>query len=417
MDSQSRFYRFLRWSEKYTKTDMVYLSRGGFWLVLEQVSGSFFALLLAVAFGHLASQDAYGNYKYVLSLAAIFGAFSLTGLSTAITRAVARDYEGSLKQGLRLSLRWSGGVILLSLATALYYLFVAKNAFLGIALLLVAFFLPFTNSFSLFNAFLLGKKQFARSSIYNIIGSFLSAAALIIVLFFTNRAILFVLTYFLTAALVSIAFYLLAKKQVRNDATDPKTFTYGTHLSIMTFVATLADRIDSIVVFTLLGPASLAVYAYAIAIPEQIKTLAKNAASLSLPKFAARPIGEIRASLWRRLSILTLGITIVSVLYIFAAPYLFKVLFPVYTSAVSYSQWYAPIIILTGITAILTSVLQAHQKTRALYLITNIGSLVLIVSVGPLVYFYGVAGAIAAQGLFRATSALLSLWQFAKLAD
>jgi hypothetical protein len=33
-------YTFLRWSERHTKTDMIYLTKGGFWLTLAQVISS-----------------------------------------------------------------------------------------------------------------------------------------------------------------------------------------------------------------------------------------------------------------------------------------------------------------------------------------------------------------------------------------
>ena len=73
-------------------------------------------------------KNTYGNYKYVLSLVGILGAFSLSGINTAVIQSVAQGYEGALAQGFRLNLKYSAGIIGLSLALA----FVTGNMFLGL---------------------------------------------------------------------------------------------------------------------------------------------------------------------------------------------------------------------------------------------------------------------------------------------
>ena len=42
---KNKTYKLLRKSEKYTKTDMVYLTKGGFWLTLGQIISSTSAFL------------------------------------------------------------------------------------------------------------------------------------------------------------------------------------------------------------------------------------------------------------------------------------------------------------------------------------------------------------------------------------
>ena len=74
-------YNLLRWSEKWTKTDMIYLARGGFWLTLGQVISSLSAFLLAIAFANLLPKETYGEYKYILSIASILAIPTLTGMA------------------------------------------------------------------------------------------------------------------------------------------------------------------------------------------------------------------------------------------------------------------------------------------------------------------------------------------------
>ena len=78
----------LLWLQGYTKTDMVYLASGGFWAVFSQLVVSFGTFLLAIAFAHFVSKEAYGEYKYILSIAGILGTFTLNGLATPLIKSL-----------------------------------------------------------------------------------------------------------------------------------------------------------------------------------------------------------------------------------------------------------------------------------------------------------------------------------------
>ena len=99
--------RILNWSEKYTKTDMTYLAKGGFWLLLSQV------LLFALSFGLLwvfanyLDPEVYGQYRFFTTAVGLLAIASLPGMHTATIRAVARGYSGLLPQILHTRLRWS----------------------------------------------------------------------------------------------------------------------------------------------------------------------------------------------------------------------------------------------------------------------------------------------------------------------
>src|SRR3990167_8528791 len=120
---RNALYNFLRWTETYTKTDMLYLTKGSFWLLSGQGIGMVVSLVLAIAFANLIDPESYGNYKYVLSLAGIIGAFSLSELGTAVLRAIARGHEGTLQHAYHLSILWSTGMVLISASGGGYYLF------------------------------------------------------------------------------------------------------------------------------------------------------------------------------------------------------------------------------------------------------------------------------------------------------
>src|SRR3989344_764495 len=150
-------YRWLKRSEKITKTDMIYLAKGHFWLIVGQILSSISAFLLSIAFANLLPKEIYGSYKYVLSIAGVLSVFTLTGMSAAISQAAARGYEGGLIKALKTKIKFGLLGSVGSLGVSLYYYLNAKTE-LAVAFLIVAAFIPLMDSFALYSAYLHGKK-------------------------------------------------------------------------------------------------------------------------------------------------------------------------------------------------------------------------------------------------------------------
>jgi O-antigen/teichoic acid export membrane protein len=412
---QDSVVQFLRWSEKYTKTDMVYLAQGGFWLTLELVVAAVFSLILAIVFGHYANQSIYGNYKYVLSIAALLSGISLSGMGVAITQAVSKGKEGALKQGVLLNLRWSIPMSLVALCVGVYYYF-QGNPFVAISMCIVAAASPFVYSFQLFDNLLIGRREFSRSALYSMLTNLATMIVLVGALFIGGRAIILVIAYFAINIATAAFFYVRTARSTANSEEDPDMLRYGFHLSLMGVIGSVADQIDSITVFALLGPANLAVYTYAIAMPEQIKGVIKNIVPISMPKFAQRSIQEIRGTIWNKVALLGLGLIVIAGLYVIAAPLIFRILFPVYVGSIWYSQIYMVSLTFAFITP-LSGIFQAHKKTKELYVLTNVSSIVLIIALPILVHLYGIMGAIGAQLLYRGFTAGLALVLFLRMKD
>src|SRR3990167_2906047 len=89
------------------------------------------------------------NYKYILSLADVIGVFTLTGLTTAVTRAAARGCDGSLGTAFKRSLTWSISMLVIAGALGAYYL-TQGNALLGIGLLVIGATMPLIVAASLY---------------------------------------------------------------------------------------------------------------------------------------------------------------------------------------------------------------------------------------------------------------------------
>jgi len=409
---KSQTYDFLRRTQKYTGTDNIYLAKGGFWLTLGQIISSVAAFLLSVAFANLLDPVTYGNYKYILSIVGILGIFSLRGMGTAITQAAARDLEGSFYTGFKTKLKWSLLGSLVAIGGAVYY-WLQGNDLLPIPLLISAIFLPLMQASGVYRSFLTGKKLFNVQVKYNSISQMISVAAMISALFLTKNLFWLIAIYFVSHTSLNYFFYLITQRKFQpNKKEDPQTLLYGKHLSLMSITSIVANYIDKILLFTLTGSGQLAIYSFAIAIPEQIKGILKNINVLALPKLATKSREEIKINLIKKFGKLFFLTGVIIVSYILIAPYIYKMFFPRYLDSILYSQLFILSLVALPV-SLLTTAFQAKMRKKELYLfrITPFIRIVLLVILIP---FYGIWGAVIAMVGAKIFSLALVLFLFRK---
>lgn len=394
-------YRILRWSEKYTKTDMVYLTKGGFWVTSSQASVSLMAFLMAIAFARLASKEAYGEYKYLLSAAGILSTLTLSGVGTVVTQSVTRGYEGTMNYMFWKNIRWSVLFFLGALGLAIYYV-AQGNSHLGIAMLTAGCLSPVLASTNLYNSFLTAKKDFKRSAIYyNFLGNIFPYACLFTTLLLTKNPLWLVITYFVSNTLIGVILYLrIIKIYQPNKQIDTSSLTYSKHLSLMNILGGVASNIDQILVFHYIGAAELAIYNFATAIPNQAKALLAGLDNLIFPKFTGRNDKEIVAGMKNKILLLSLAGLIASLAYFFLAPFIFRIFFPQYLGSVFYSQIF-------GFTFLMMAAtppglyLSTKKKVRELYLSNVFISIFQIIIVFASIAWYGLMGLIIARVILR----------------
>lgn len=403
-------YRLLRKSQRYTKTDMVYLTRGGFWLSLSYGVAVLSGFLISIAFANLFPKESFGTYKFILSVAGIIGAFSLTGIGQVITRAVAHGFGDSLRQGFRVNLKWSIGMLVGGSALSAYY-YLNNNTLLSLSFLLIGIFLPVTTSANLYSDYLLGKKDFIRNSLYGMIRNVMSAAALILALFLTESLPAIITVYFVFGALVSMLLYrtTASSYQHENGKEDPGLVSYGGHLSAMEIIGRIATYLDKILIFHYLGAVPLAIYAFAIAPVEQLQAGKKILGTLALPKASERPFEELQKTAPRKALLLIIYALGLAGLYSLFAPYFYKLFFPQYLDSVFYSQIYSfTLLAIAG--SVLQQVLVAHKKKKELYLQRTIVPVIQIVLYFIFLPLFGLMGLIATHVIMRSFSSLLAYY-------
>ncbi|MFZ5365195.1 MAG: oligosaccharide flippase family protein [Patescibacteria group bacterium] len=404
----------LRRLQGWTKTDMVYLAKGCFWLTFGQAITAVSSFLLAIAFANLLSPEEYGMYKYVLSAVIILSIPTLDGMNSAIVRAVVRGFDGSVKPIIKLRIRWGlfGG--LASLAFAGYYWYVGQSS-LAIAFLIVSAFVPFLDSINLYTGFLMDRKEFKTLSIYNVIISVGAAIVVAGTLFFTKNIFFLIFAYFFSNTLLRLIITLVTlKKYQLNDRREADTVSYGKHLSLMGIILKIADQLDKVLIFNFLGAAQVAVYSFAILPVQEARLPLRNLGVISQPKFSQRSIAELKKHLPPKMLKFFLVLVFFVATYIIFSPIIFKVFFPQYLDSVAYSQVYS-LSLLFFPAMFLLRVLIAHAQKRQLYWLR------IAVPAFKVIFFFialpvwGIWGAIASQLAAEAANAGLLIYYFNKL--
>jgi O-antigen/teichoic acid export membrane protein len=405
---------WIRWLEQYTKTDMVYLAKGGFWSILSQSVASLLTFGLAISFAHFVSKEVYGQYKYVLSIASIMGAFTLTGLNTAVLQSTTRGFDGTLNYAFWQNIKWSILFFLISLGASVYY-FVNGNKFLGISMLFVGSFFPILKSTNLYNAYLVAKKDFKRSAIYfSIIGNVFPTTCLFLGLLITKNPLWLVIIYLVSNTLIGIILYVRTLSVYKpNNKIDSGALSYSKHLSFIDILATIADNIDQILIFHYIGAAQLAIYNFATAIPSQIKGPLKGLAGLIFPKFAERTDKEIRGGMKNKMILLFFGAILLIGSYVLLAPYIFHIFFPKYTDSIFYSQIFS-ISLLWIISIPADAYLMVKKKIKEQYIGNILSSLIQILLLTFGIIWWGLLGLIVAQVTTKLVWSIVSIILYEK---
>ena len=379
----------------YFAVDLRYVLTGGSWLFVGQLATAVSGFLIAVAFAYFLPKETYGTYKYVLALASIISSFSLTGLMTAVVRAVARNFEGVLTVSFWSHLKWSVFMFAAALGVATYY-YLQNNYTLALAFLIVGAFSPLIESARLYVAFLRGKKDFKVGTLYNMARSLILTLVLCTTVLLTENLVIIIFVSFFTQTVMSIGFYARTiQKYKPNDRIDKDTLGFSKHISLMNMARAFRGSIDSLLVFNYLGATELAIYAYALIIPQYISGLIKNIGVLAMPKFSQHESSVLKKTLFKKIATTLVFVVPGFLIYVFAAPYIYGVFFPQYLESVPFSQVFAITILLVGTGDLMGTYFDSQMAIKEQYMMVGFTTVAKTTMMAVLVYFYGLWGIIA----------------------
>ena len=388
----------LKRAERLTKTDLRYVLGNGSWLLFGQVVGIAVGVSLAVCYAHFLTKEVYGTYKYLLSVFGILSLFSLSGMEDASQRGIAEGKESIFWDAFRVRIKWS---LLAFLAT----LFFVSSPFLWLL-----------EPISHYNSLLAGKKLFRKASLLNILLQVCSAVIMVVAIYFTRSSLGIVLAYLIGAIILrgSIFLYVI-KKHTLNSENDPSLLRVGSHWSILSVVSTIVGRLDSVILFSMLGPVSLAIYSFAQSSSQYAQHAIKIVTtSLAFPKMAAQDKDIIKKTLLRKVAIAHLFTFPIAIIMVLFMPFFFNLLFPQYLDSIPYAQALTALLAFAPLRLVSTAI-SVKASTKLLYWL-NLTSAVL--SISCLLIFvpiWGIWGVIFSTATQQGLSNMLALYLFKKM--
>jgi O-antigen/teichoic acid export membrane protein len=414
---RNKAYHLLRKSESFFKLDMVYLAKGGLWTTFSFSVGLIGSLATMIAFGNLLPRETYGIYTYLISLGSSLAFLTLTGTGPAVTRAVARGAESVVPEALRLQLRYNLLAIATVAAVASYYLFKGNGTF-GVALFLLAVAYPVAEAFHIYANILTGRKRFDLLAKVTTLITLTGALTTVVTLLLTDNVLIIIGVFAFMSLVPKVFAYRWIARSLEKQEPDPEDVSEmrrtSFHITGAGIIGTIASYIDKIVLFQIAGPIALAVYGFAIAGPERLKSLMKNWLSIALPRLTENTLSEIRRVFYKRVVLSVLVGAMLAGFYILLAPQLFHWFLPKYADSVLYSQVYSLGLLVTPAVIYIANIFSAQNMLRAIYA-QNLGNhLVRIVLFVVGAWLWQIWGLVIASIVSHAVNAVygIAIWEW-----
>jgi O-antigen/teichoic acid export membrane protein len=275
---------------------------------------------------------------------------------------------------------------------------------------IIAGVIPFFDLHAIYGIHLSGNRDFKTLSLFSTIQRTAVVIGLILSIVLSGNIFVIFSTFL---GITIITNYIFFKKTLAkyppSKETDTETIPYGIHLSIVGALQQAASYLDKLVLWKVAGPATVAMQAISIALPQEIGNALNQVNGIALPKMATRATEELRRAIPRKFCIFFLLTLPIAGLYILTAPYLFKFFFPQYLDTLPFVL-VASFLIFTAPVTFLSQYFYATKHTRAIYWIQSTESLVSIALFVILIPLYGVYGAILALDIKICTTFLLSAY-------
>jgi O-antigen/teichoic acid export membrane protein len=381
--------------------DISYYAKGNIWLLIPQLIMGFGGIIIASVFAYILTPEAFGTYKYILSFAALIGIFSLHGIKTALTRAIARSEESVYLPAIRAFALWSIPSSLILLFSSGFYALLGNFTFMW-AFGVIALLQPLLHTALLYIPYLHGKKDFKKYALYQSVSSILATLFLLIGILYTSSIVLLIALYYTIHTLTALFFFLktlppLSLKEEEEENKTKETLSYAKHLSIMHIWTESIMHADKIIIFHILGAPAVALYTIATIIPMSVKEILKNTGTLLLPKFAMHStLNETFSTYHKKIPLLFLFLILIYILYIFLSPFFYQIFFPNYQESIFLTQIFA-LTFLSVPSMFFTQTLLAHKREKSLYIHHGVSAPLNFFTMILGALFYGLIGVIIAR--------------------
>ena len=394
--------------KRYVDLDLLYYSKNGFWIGLQQIVMIITGLALSVVFTRMSTQETYGYYQYVLAVLAIISIVSIPGLNSSVIQSVARGYHGDYNKSVRFSFLWSLIGIPALLIIGLYYYH--HNPVLGASFMMSSIFFPFFYAPNTWNSFLLGQARFNLSIKYSLIQSIINTLSIIsTILIFPNNLPLIITVYLFSYSIFNIYWYRRSQRLITNNNIDKESVPYGCFLTKINILNIVTNQLDKILIGVFLTPVDLAVYGVGTALASKFYDFFKSLLSMVTVKSPQKNILKTK-----NLIFVFIAFTIITTfLYI-----LFPIVIPLlYTTKYSNSISLSQIVILFLPVYVLALLYKSHlvfflRDKSILIKESMLLAILRVVTMIPLLIFFKMIGLAVSVGLQHVIEIILLYYFF-----
>ncbi|MFW0871391.1 MAG: oligosaccharide flippase family protein [Patescibacteria group bacterium] len=386
--------RLLRWSERYTRTDMVYLAKNSSWVFLGQLATSLSAFIVMVALANMVDKGEYGEYRFIIAIILILAIFTLPGMQTALVQSTARGHEGQLDTIVRVRIKWGLLATFFAWLLSAYYFYQA-NTSLGYSFAIVGAFMPLYGVYFSYFFYLQGKQLFDQAALTQAAARVIFMIVMIGTAFIAPTATYLIAAYMIATIAMQYAGYLWTKKHHRYPQNiDGDAIAYGKYLTLYNATPnTIATQIGIVAIWYFMGDVEAAVYAVAMMIPMEFNRLGSIFNQVATPRMSQKEIDV--PALFRKIFKFELVLIATWLLYALLAPYIFALFFPTYSEAVDFSIL-AMLMVLLVPRMVLRGYLNAKKMRQAIRTVSLSVPILQIILTLTLIPALGIMGAILA---------------------
>jgi len=393
-----------------------YIFKNSFWITTENFASLTFGLLVVYAMGNFLDPNTAGQYKYLISLAAIVSSFTIAGVTFAVTRETANGQDSFFQYATSKSLKWSLLPITIAFFLAAYYFFKGNSSY-AVAFFLATFFTVMIANFSIYRSYLTGKEDFKQMAVYGnlilIIGSLFS----VLTFYFTQNLILLIIGSLGSNFLLWFIMYYQVRRKIPNTDVHPtsiKNFNdYVYSQSFINIISLGATHLDKVILFQLLGPVELAIYTFVTVLPEKIRGLLKSFSSIIFPKFVKREMQTIKDKMLKETLLFFAFLFFCFLGTVAITPFVFEWFLPKYVEYTYLSLIYS-LSIFSILAIIPYSAIQAKNLKEKLYTYEILNSTIQIIFVFIGISQFGLLGAVLGK-LFASLIGIISLYILLKI--
>ncbi|HQF57482.1 MAG TPA: oligosaccharide flippase family protein [Candidatus Magasanikbacteria bacterium] len=407
---KQKIKKILLWSQKYTKTDMVYLFKNSFWTSIGKFFSTISGIIVLIFLTRYISKDIVGQYNFYLSILAIIAIFSIPGLNTSTIEAVAKNNDGVYKKAVKTSFKWSWFGSLVLILIAIYFYFIKNDQTLFLASLITAFLFPFLYTPNTWRSFLIGKQKFKQLNFLSSLQSILYLTAMILVIIFSHGNLIWIISVYLLIQIIANIFsYFFSQRYIQNNNENSDWKEYGFFLTKMQILNLLTSNLDSIMIGIFIDMKSLAIYSVGKKMITSLQGLIKEFSNIYLAKIAKRE--KINFKKYFYISILTFIFSIITIIF---TPFIMRIFFPGYENSVIIAQLFLAFLAIWIFDLFLGYETSYNLKNKKIIfyknIITPITYFILII---PALIFFQEIGLVLAVS-FKNIINIIIFWKFYK---